>query len=148
VCVGQALSTDHPQLRLAGGYDHCWRFDASEGEALAADASALDLPAASALTPQDISLHVAARLLDPHSGRVMLVLTSEPAIQCYTGQGLPAMARAHAAFAGLCLETQHPPNAPNWPHAPTTVLRPGQVWRSATLHHFGHVRPQPSSTRA
>jgi aldose 1-epimerase len=38
---------------------------------------------------------------------------------------------------GLCLETQHFPNAPNVPHFPSTVLRPGEVFRQTTLHRFG-----------
>jgi aldose 1-epimerase len=37
---------------------------------------------------------------------------------------------------GLCLETQHFPDSPNQPAFPTTVLRPGQTFRSMTTHRF------------
>jgi aldose 1-epimerase len=95
--------------------------------------------------PFDGGLHPAARLVDPGSGRTMTVSTSEPALQFYSGQYLngslrgPA-GRVYGPGAGLCLETQHNPDSPNHavaPDWPGTVLRPGEVFRSATLHAFG-----------
>jgi aldose 1-epimerase len=113
----------HPQLLRAQGYDHNWLLDAP---------------------PDRDGLRLAATLQDPGSGRRMDVLTTEPALQFYSGNFLDG---SHAGPAGqvyrqgdgVCLETQHNPDSPH--HAadddwPSTVLRPGTVWRSATAHRF------------
>lgn len=82
----------------------------------------------------------AAELRDPASGRVMTVLTTEPGIQFYSGNyldGLPGRAgRIYGKHGGLCLETQHFPDSPNHPAFPTTTLRPGEKFRSTTIHRF------------
>lgn len=104
------------------GYDHNWLLDA----------------------PLDGGLHPAARLRDPVSGRSMDVLTTEPAIQFYAGTWMDGAltspgGRPYTRGAGVCLETQHSPDSPNRPAGPdwpSTVLRPGEVFRSATLHRF------------
>jgi aldose 1-epimerase len=77
----------------------------------------------------------AATVTDPGSGRVMAIATTEPGIQFYTGDYLDG--RPHGPRDGLCLETQHFPDSPNHPSFPTTVLRPGETYRSATVHSFG-----------
>jgi len=84
---------------------------------------------------------LAARVREPGSGRVMQVATSEPAIQFYTGNSLTgrhlgASGRAYRQGDGFCLETQHFPDSPNHPSFPSTVLRPGQVFRSRTEYRF------------
>ncbi|WP_340563299.1 aldose epimerase family protein [Streptomyces sp. GSL17-111] len=110
--LGERLAQDHPQLRIAGGFDHCY---------------VLRTPAG--------SLRPVARLGEPGSGRTMEVLTTEPGLQCYSGHRL-----GDAEFgpgSGLCLETQHFPDSPNRPSFPTTVLRPGQEYRSTTVYRFG-----------
>lgn len=104
------------------GYDHNWLLD----------------------HPMDGALHAAAGLRDPFSGRSMQILTTEPAIQFYAGTWLGGSltspgGRPYTRGAGVCLETQHSPDAPNRPVGPdwpSTVLRPGEVFRSATLHRF------------
>jgi aldose 1-epimerase len=108
------------------GYDHNWLLD----------------------HPLDGALHAAARLRDPASGRCMDVLTTEPAIQFYAGTWMDGSltspgGRPYTRGAGICLETQHSPDSPNRPVGPdwpSTVLRPGEVFRSTTLHRFGVVR--------
>ena len=86
------------------------------------------------------SPELAAELHDPATGRTMRVLTTEPGIQLYTGNyldGVPGKGGAvYAKHAGLCLETQHFPDAPNHPSFPSTVLHPGQTFRSTTVHQF------------
>lgn len=113
----------HPQLLRARGYDHNWLLDG----------------------PADSDgLRPAARLHDPASGRRMEVLTTEPAVQFYSGNFLDGSlagpgGRIYRQGDGLCLETQHNPDSPHHEASddwPSTVLRPGQVWRSSTIHRF------------
>src|SRR5262249_19385777 len=81
---------------------------------------------------------VAARVVEPGSGRTLTVATSEPGLQFYSGNFLdgslvgPA-GRAYRQGDGFALETQHFPDSPNQPGFPSTVLRPGQEYRSRTV---------------
>ncbi len=87
----------------------------------------------------DPGLKEAARLYDPASGREMTVLTTEPAIQAYSGQGLCTDGHGGASygpFAGIALETQHYPDSPNHPEFPTTVLKAGDTFASLTAYRF------------
>src|SRR5882762_4974043 len=67
-----------------------------------------------------------AKLVDPKSGRTLVVRTTEPGLQLYTGYK-----------RGLALETQHYPDSPNRPNFPSTILRPGAEYRSRTVFAFG-----------
>jgi len=69
-----------------------------------------------------------ARLTDPKSGRVMEVRTTEPAVQLYSAN--------HLKHAAVCLETQHYPDSPNQPKFPSTILRPGETFKSTTIFAF------------
>ena len=109
--IGDRVDMDDAQLRLGGGFDHCF---------VLADAPH---PA-----PQP-----AARLAA--EGIVMDVLTTEPAVQFYSGNFLSG--QPFAWRTGLCLETQHFPDSPNRPDFPSTVLRPGGVYWSRTIYRFG-----------
>lgn len=118
--IGSRIRAGHVQLLRARGYDHNWVLD-------------------DAATP---GLRFAARLEDPHSGRAMDIETTEPGLQFYSGNFLDgslcgAGGEAIRQGDGLCLETQHFPDAPNRPDFPSTVLRPGQLYASSTLHRFG-----------
>ena len=101
-----------------GGFDHNW--------AIARTAPGLAL---------------AAVLTHPASGRTMRVETDEPGIQFYSGNYIQAVAGHRAEpyekFAGLCLETQHFPDAPNQPAFISTTLRPGETYASTTVYRFG-----------
>ncbi|HID74721.1 MAG TPA: galactose mutarotase [Planctomycetaceae bacterium] len=82
-----------------------------------------------------------ARLHQPGSGRTMDVLTTAPAIVFYTGHYLDGTLRgkggcAYGKFAGLCLETGHPPDAVHHPEFPDVILRPGQVYRQTCVYRF------------
>lgn len=68
---------------------------------------------------------------DPRSGRVLTISTTEPGIQVYTGEHLQG---PYASGDGVALETQHFPDSPNQPSFPSTVLRPGHVFRSETVY--------------
>ncbi|MFF6900897.1 aldose epimerase family protein [Streptomyces hydrogenans] len=117
--VGERISAADPQLRHAGGYDHNWVFD--KGRTVA---------------PQAVAM-----LRDPGSGRVLRIATTEPGVQFYSGNSLRGTrpgsgGRAYGPGDGLCLETQHHPDSPNQPAFPSTVLRPGETYRSTTVHSF------------
>jgi aldose 1-epimerase len=91
-----------------------------------------------ALRNQSGSLAFAAQLRDPASGRLMEVWTDQPGLIFYTanyldGNGVNGSFGQHSA---LCLETEHYPDSPNHSHFPSTVLRPGETFRSTTLYKF------------
>ena len=84
----------------------------------------------------------AARVVDPASGRTLDISTTEPGIQFYSGNFLDGTltgksSKTYAHRSGHCLETQHYPDSPNQPTFPSTVLRPGQEYRSQTVFRFG-----------
>lgn len=121
--IAARIRQSHPQLLRAKGYDHNFLLDGPADEN---------------------GLRHAATLEDPASGRRMDVLTTEPAIQFYSGNFLDGSlagpeGRIYRQGDGLCLETQHNPDSPHheagadWP---STVLRPGEVFRSTTIHRF------------
>ncbi|MEU6883792.1 aldose epimerase family protein [Streptomyces viridosporus] len=83
------------------------------------------------VTPEPVEV---AELYDPGSGRVLTVATTEPGMQLYTADHIGA---PFTPGAGVALETQHFPDSPNRPEFPDTVLRPGEVFRSATVYGFG-----------
>ena len=94
------------------------------------------------LNNQDGSMALAARVVDPRSGRVMEVLTTEPGIQFYTGnfldgtnKGKGTVYNKHAAF---CLETQHYPDSPNKPDWHSVVLKPGDTYTHTTIYRFSN----------
>jgi aldose 1-epimerase len=110
------------QLAIAGGYDHCWVLD----------------------TFDDLGFDPAwnIRVVDPGSGRVMDVKTDQPGVQFYSGNFLDGSfagtsGQLYPQRAGFCLETQHFPDSPNQPPFPSTVLRPGEEFHSATSFSFG-----------
>lgn len=74
-----------------------------------------------------------AELYDPASGRVLTVATTEPGLQLYTADHL---GEPFAPGDGIALETQHFPDSPNRPDFPSTVLRPGEAYRSQTVYGF------------
>ncbi len=104
--------------QVEGGYDHNYGLNRT-GEGLSA----------------------AARLHDPQSGRTMEISTTEPGIQFYSGNFLDGTitgksGKIYQKHYGLCLETQHFPDSPNQPNFPSTILKPGRVYKSLTVHKF------------
>ena len=116
--IGARIDEDDQQLKLGRGYDHNWVLNnATAG-----------------------SLFVAAQAYDPHSGRVLEVSTTEPGLQLYTGNFLDGIrgkgGKVYNRRYAFCLETQHFPDSPNHPQFPSTVLKPGQHFRSTTVYKF------------
>jgi aldose 1-epimerase len=85
-------------------------------------------------TDNDAALILAARVTDPASGRVMETWTTEPAVQLYTSDLSGELPPGRAGF--FCLETQHHPDSVNHAHFPSTILRPGETYRSTTEFRF------------
>jgi aldose 1-epimerase len=118
--IGERIDADDQQLEFGLGYDHNY---------------VLDPP------PAGQDLRPAARVEDPASGRALEILTTEPGIQLYSGNQLDGTlvgpgGAAYGRRSGLALETQHFPDTPNQPGFPSTVLRPGQAYRSVTVYRF------------
>jgi aldose 1-epimerase len=118
--VGAHINDEDPQLKLARGYDHNFVLDNTKGE-----------------------LALAARLMEPSSGRVLEVLTTEPGIQFYSGNfldgAITGKRKVYKHRYGLCLEPQHYPDSPNHPGFPSTLLKPGQQYRSTTVFRFSTI---------
>jgi aldose 1-epimerase len=126
--IGARIGDSHPQLTIAGGYDHNY---------------VLHPP-----TRRGALVH-AARVHDPLTGRTLDVHTTEPGMQLYTGNFLDGSIMGsggchYVRNAGFCLETQHFPDSPNQPRFPSTILRPGTTFHSRTIYQFGTARPEPT----
>lgn len=120
--IGPALRTPHPQIAQARGIDHNLVVDGTPGR-----------------------LRPAAELVDPASGRRLVVSTTEPGVQVYTANGFNGSQTAAGGMLlrqsdGIALETQHYPDSPNQPGFPSTLLRPGQIFTSTTVFAFGVVK--------
>lgn len=116
--IGDRIDSDYEQIRFGGGYDHNW-----------------------VLNNYDGALRLAAKVHEPVTGRVMEVFTTEPGIQFYAGNFLNGshIGKGGAVYNkryGFCLETQHFPDSPNKPNFPSTLLRPGETYKTRTVYRF------------
>jgi aldose 1-epimerase len=123
VAIGARIDADNEQLKRAGGYDFNWVLNGKPG------------------TKPD-TLHLAAIVTDPVSGRKLTVETTEPGVQFYSGNFLDGSFTGrhgvkYEKHAGFCLETQHFPDSPNHPDFPSTELKPGETMHSTTTFTFG-----------
>ncbi|MBQ7239754.1 MAG: galactose mutarotase [Bacteroidales bacterium] len=120
--VGAQIDANDEQIKNGNGYDHNWvLLPTPEGT------EKLDLPA--------------CILMSPKSGIVLIVKTTEPGVQCYSGNFLDGTAIGKKGIAyqqrtGICLETQKYPDTPNKPEWPSCVLRPGEEYSSVTIFKF------------
>lgn len=114
--IGEKIKEENEQLKIAGGFDHCWILNQAQKD----------------------SLTLAAILTEETSGRKLEVWTTEPAIQFYSGNFLngsvKGKGKTYEYRSGLCLETEHYPDSPNRPDFPSTKLVPGQTYRSKTIY--------------
>lgn len=115
--IGERVDADFEALKLGGGYDHAWVLKKGEG------------------------MHLAARVKDPKSGRVLEISTNKPAVQFYGGNFLDGTVTgrdgiAYAKRTALALETEGFPDAPNQPSFPTAVLRPGEKYDHQMIFKF------------
>jgi aldose 1-epimerase len=123
--IGSRINANDPQLLIGQGYDHNWVLN-STGPHLS--------------TPFG-SLGLAAKALDPVSGRELTVWTDQPGVQFYSGNFLNGTVvgisnHVYRQSAGYTFETQHFPNSPDQPSFPSTELKPGQAFNSTTIFQF------------
>ena len=118
--IGERIEQKDEQLMFGHGYDHNW-----------------------VLNRTGSGLETAAKVTDPKSGRVMEVLTTEPGLQFYTGNfldgTLKGKGRVYTRRSAFCMETQHFPDSPNKPAFPSTVLKPGETYRTTTVYRFSTI---------
>jgi aldose 1-epimerase len=116
--IGARINDDNEQLKLAGGYDHNYVLNGKMG-----------------------TMQQAARVVEPTTGRVLTVETTQPGVQFYSGNFLDGTLHGkhghiYGKHAGFCLETQHFPDSPNHPKFPTSELKPGETYHEVTIFTF------------
>ena len=116
--IGDRIDQPDVQLKNGKGYDHNW-----------------------VLNQKQSGLQLAARVFEPKSGRTLEITTSEPGLQFYAGNFLDGTIKGKQGHvyghrSGFCLETQHFPDSPNKPAFPSTILKPGQPYRTTTVFTF------------
>lgn len=111
--------TDYEPLKFGGGYDHNYVLNKAAGD----------------------PFQLAATVYEPATGIVMNVYTDQPGVQFYGGNAMDGKDDGkydakHLYRTGFALETQNYPDAPNHPHFPSSVLRPGETYTQKTLYEF------------
>ena len=150
--AGHGTILDHELALHAGSFTPVGDDLIPTGEILAVDGSRMDFRTRRAiaeggydhnfvLDDWEHGFRSVAQLRDPNSGRVMEVFTTQPGIQFYSGNFLDGSLVGkggvpYQKYEGLCLETQHYPDAPNQPNFPSTVLRVGETYHETTSYKF------------
>jgi aldose 1-epimerase len=116
--IGARINDGNEQMKLGGGYDHNYVLNGKMGV-----------------------LQQAARVVEPTTGRVLTVETTQPGVQFYSGNFLDGtlhgkQGHVYNKHSGFCLETQHFPDSPNHPKFPTSELKPGQTYHEVTIFSF------------
>lgn len=116
--IGERIADVHPQLAAAGGYDHNWVINKPYG-----------------------AWGLVGRAVERGSGRCLDVYSDQPGVQFYSGNFLDGRAVgkggvSYTSRTGFCFEPQHYPDSPNQPAFPSTVLRPGEVFRKTMDYRF------------
>jgi aldose 1-epimerase len=120
--IGARIGQADQQLKFGGGYDHNWVADKLPGH-----------------------LGMVAKVEEPKSGRVLEVLSTEPAVQFYSGNFLDGTltgkdGKVYNFRTGFCLEPQHYPDSPNHANFPSTELKPGQVYKNTIVYRFSAAK--------
>ncbi|EGJ99770.1 aldose epimerase family protein [Dysgonomonas gadei] len=116
--IGERIEADFEQLHFGKGYDHTMILDKKEGECA-----------------------LAVECYSPKTGILMNISTSEPGVQIYTGNWMTGNfegkhGHRYPMRAAVCFETQHFPDSVNRPEYPSVILRPGETFKSKTIHAF------------
>ena len=120
--IGERIEAEFEALTFGAGYDHNFILDKA--------------------TPNEAGLTEAAVLYEPANGIEMTILTDQVALQFYSGNFFDgtSIGKADKALcyrAGIALEAQGYPDAPNHDNFPSTVLRPGEEYTQKTIYSFG-----------
>lgn len=118
VTIGARVNQDDEQLKFGKGYDHNWVINKKTGE-----------------------LSLMARVYEPISGRVLEVLSTEPGLQFYSGNGLDGTRVGKGGWVyqsrdAFCMEPQHYPDSPNHLNFPSVVLHPGETYKNTIIYKF------------
>jgi aldose 1-epimerase len=113
--IGERINAEYDQLKMGRGYDHNFILDNVDSV--------------------DVTVY------EPVSGRVLEVITDQPGMQLYTGNFLNGSQIGHGGKAynfrtGFCLESGHYPDSPNHPEFPSTILNPGDIFKTTTVYRF------------
>ena len=113
--IGERIGENYEQLILGKGYDHNFILDNKE--------------------------EVDVTVYEPVSGRMLEVITDQPGMQLYTGNFLDGTKIGHGGKpfnfrSAMCLESGHYPDSPNHPDFPTTIINPGETFKSTTIYRF------------
>ena len=116
--IGKRVNETFEPLEFGKGYDHNWILDKKEGE-----------------------FTEAAVIYEPSNGRLMRVMTTEPALQFYggnffKGKDTGKYGEVYNYRTSFALETQHYPDSPNQPVFPSTVLKPGEKYKHTCVYKF------------
>ena len=121
--IGERINAEDSQLLVTNGYDHCYQLSGAV---------------------MQNGIRAAARLYDDSTHIAMTVLTTEPAMQIYTANGHKGNitgkeGKVYPRRNAICFETMHFPDSPNKPQWPSTLLRPGETFRSTTVFSFESI---------
>lgn len=117
--IGSRIDQPDQQLTNGKGYDHNWVLN----------------------TGKPGEMFTAAVVVGDRSGIVLEVLTQEPGVQFYSGNFMQSKNTFKSGAkddyrTAFCLETQHFPDSPNQPSFPSTLLEPGQTYRTKSIYRF------------
>lgn len=120
-CIGNRIDEKDEQLIVTGGYDHTWKLK----------------------NDNDIK-RVVSKIIDKGSGRIMEVYTTEPGLHIYTANGHNGKIKGKSNILypkrnSICFETMHFADSPNKPQYPSTLLNPGDEFKSTTIFKFKTV---------
>ena len=120
--IGADIEADYEQLKIAGGYDHNYVLNNSNG-----------------------TLRKIAEVTEPESGRRMEVFSDAVGVQFYAGNFVESIPKGKEGVvyqkrSGLCLETQGFPDATHHETFPSTVLHAGAKYETTTIYYFSAVK--------
>lgn len=118
--IGTRINTKNQQLTYGKGYDHNFVLKANKKG----------------------KLNYAASIYGDKTGILMDIYTQEPGLQFYSGNFMFGKNQLKNGTkddsrTAFCLETQHFPDSPNQANFPSTVLKPGEVFKSLSVYKFG-----------
>ena len=117
--IGRDIEADFHPLKVGKGYDHCWVIDNYEKG----------------------TMKEVAELRSSKSGRALIISTTQPGMQIYTGNWLAGCPEsisgsAYSDYDGVAIECQGFPDAPNKPDFPSPVLRKGEKYDETIKFKF------------